>query len=359
MGTCTSCGRRPAAAMLQRHRAIAGRGEVSPGRKIGEHPLCSACITWLRELLVAARHGSPYHGIIAAPRPTASQQAFRDQCHVCFTIAGSGAVLASLETRAGFAPGWPALVLCPSCDTWLAAMASDGRSARGMASREVDGAYGRWLHPNLRDLSIALDVQDAGARRAILQAARAMDVRVVSRPAFPGDRVARFFELPFAEPDAVEAGAWRADIALVPFAHFAHLADALEDGATDWLTLPFTPQQAAAALLRALRHGESPPVFDSDVLLPVAAALDPHQHVLAVQPAQGQDRAELAWLLRRHCRGYDDVVLSPAGNIIVIPRAPESQFQLIASRIGGLLEGRCRITPRRAPSLRHRLDRVG
>ena len=65
---------------------------------------------------------------------------------------------------------------------------------------------------------------------------------------------------------------------------------------------------------------------------------------LRCEPANGTDAFELAWLLKRFSRGYDDVVLAD-GEIVLLPRVQPDQVGAVVARLERLLAGRCRLIP--------------
>ena len=116
------------------------------------------------------------------------------------------------------------------------------------------------------------------------------------------------------------------------------LAHALEAGARCWATIPITPQQLTAALSRASR-GEFGS-WDAETCLPILDADKLDRPVVQCEPLPGVDLFELAWLLKRFSRGYDEVGWHN-GTILVVPRAPSDHVAGVAARLSVLVDGRC------------------
>jgi hypothetical protein len=136
------------------------------------------------------------------------------------------------------------------------------------------------------------------------------------------------------------------------------LVEALAEGATDWLTAPVTPQQVTAALTRVPIRWQKPVEYDPFTALPTVRELPADRPVLVVEPARGVDLFELVWLLRRHSRGYDDLVSNGAGRIVFLPRVRAENVGYIVTRLGMLLDGRCQIAEH-SRYAGHRLDAAG
>lgn len=348
MGPCECCGTgRPAGASLRRRSA---RLDVSgaPARRsyVGEHSLCAPCLLWLSRVVGMARTGDHQRSsLVAVPSPGDRKLLFADQCHVCRVFLEDEGVLADLDRSSPGDAAWPPLLLCPACDAWIASLASDGRSAHGLARRGIDGPYGSWLFPNLRALTVRIDVLDHSARQAIARACETMEISVGAGSPAPATRIVQFVEAgaPFVIDPALSGPS--ATIALVGSGDYHHLRAALDAGATDWLTLPPTPQQVTAALTHILRHGSNPPLLDPATGLAMTFVPPSSQPALMVLPAAHQDRFELAWLLKRLCRGYDELSMLPSGQIVVVPRAPQSALEAVAARLQRVLHGRCSIEP--------------
>ena len=116
------------------------------------------------------------------------------------------------------------------------------------------------------------------------------------------------------------------------------LAQALEAGARSWVTMPLTPQQLTAALSRASR-GESG-AWDAETCLPVINLDGLDRPVVSCLPSPGTDLFELAWLLKRFSRGYDDLCWHN-GSVLIVPRAPTDHVANVAERLAVLVDGRC------------------
>src|SRR5690606_10462059 len=144
---------------------------------------------------------------------------------------------------------------------------------RGDAAREVDGAYGEWLHPNLRVLHVALDIHDVGAAGSIRHACDTMGVEICA-PAEISPGAILFFEVgPQSHRTTPMIAPYAATIAVARLGARAELLEALATGASDWLTAPVTPQQVTAALTRVPSRWQHPATFDPFTALPVCESL--------------------------------------------------------------------------------------
>ncbi len=211
---------------------------------------------------------------------------------------------------------------------------------------------------NLRFLHVATSVRDEGIASAIRDACSAMGVEV-GDPAEVAPGAILFFEVgPGIERPAPGIGPVAASVAVAPLNGRAQLVEALAGGATDWLTAPVTPQQVTAALTRVPSRWQTPVEYDPFTALPTMRELPHERTVLFVEPARGTDLFELVWLLRRHSRGYDELVSCGGGQIAFLPRARPENVTYIATRLALLLRGRCQIVERPSYS-GYRLDAAG
>lgn len=336
--------------------------EPDPSLPVRRHPLCDVCERWLHGLLEEVRSttGRRRVPLLGAPSTGGRLHVFQDQCQVCLAVPqGQGAMIDCVSSDSS-RESWTPLFACPSCDAWVGSLAEDGRSARGEAARAIDGRYGDWPHPNLRELRVTVDVADAGAAATIRNACETMGVQIAARSQLagsvlfaevsPGGSIARMLR------DVADQT--RARIVLAPLGTARELREALAAGASYWLTLPVTPQQVAAGLAQAIRTG---PRFswDEETCLPIASLDDNVRPAIAFSPRRGTDSFSLAWLLRRFARGYDDVV-SNSGQVVLLPRVPPEQVDSVRSRLELALAGRCRavvLTDGRAT--RRRIDLAG
>ena len=352
---CPCCGeRRPAAATMRRRPLRwTTSWQPDPSLWVRRHPLCGPCERWLRGLLdEAAHHKAPQPLVLlGAPSPGGRLRVFEDQCQVCLAVPqGRGTMIDCIPTMGG-RRSWPAFFVCASCDAWIASLAEDGRSARGEVARAIDGAYGNWPHPNLRDLRISFDIADRAAAATIREACVQMGVQVVSGvdalgsvlfvEATPGASVARVVH--------ENAKFVRAVVVLAPLGTECELREGLRAGAANWLTLPLTPQQVTAGLTSTLRRG---PGFhwDEDSCLPVASLEGSERPAIVFAPVGENGAFSIAWLLRRFARGYDDVV-SAACEIVLLPRVPAARVEEVRVRLDLLLAGRARSVVREAAEL--------
>ncbi len=282
---------------------------------------------------------------------------FDDQCQVCYAVPkGRGVVIDCISLGGG--ESWAPFFACAPCAAWVSSLAEDGRSARRQASRTIDGGYGEWPHANLRDLTVNLDITDPVARSTAAESCAAMGVMIAANPV---DASILLVEArpaaPMAENVRIATGAGRTIIVLAHLASEDELRSALAAGASNWLTIPVTPQQIAAALGATLRRGLRHR-WDDATCLPLADLDGFARPGIAFEPV-GISPFTLAWLLRRFARGYDDVVFS-GGEVVLLPRVPAERLDAVRARIELLLAGRCRVAAQ-APGLanRTRLDFAG
>lgn len=297
-------------------------------------PLCSRCARWLHEAIDSARRDMP--GLIGMPATNGRDLLFDDQCRLCRRIADEPRARITCETAAGVPAPFPALSLCAPCDTWLAELAHDGRSAQRRSVRAVDGAYGLWLHPNLRTLRVAVDVAETAARETVLAACAEMGIAAEDWRAMPDPSVL-FLEVPGRSFRATAGGLLAARrVLLAPLTARRDLLAALGPSVADWLTVPLTPQQVTAALTRSRMAGVRPRTWDTRLGLPVIVPSPGFPPALVVEPLGGTDPFEVAWLLKRFARGYDDVG-ALGGAIVLVPRLPRNALDDVARRIARVL----------------------
>ncbi|HNO66746.1 MAG TPA: hypothetical protein PKK39_10400 [Tepidiformaceae bacterium] len=302
-------------------------------------PLCQSCAEWLGGLAVAARRPDGTHRLIGGPSSGNRKLVFEDQCQVCCEMpSGRAAKLAWI------APSGERLEIfaCTGCEAWLTALASDGRTVRGGGDREIDGPYGNWPHPNLRGLHVRLDIEDHATRSLVAETCRAMgmeltadDADILLTQATPGGHAARTVR--------ERRGLDLAAVVLAGLRARRDLAQALEAGARTWVTMPVTPQQLTAALSRATR-GEMG-AWDPETCLPLGDPAKITRPVVVCEPEPGADLFELAWLLKRFARGYDELYWH-GGQVLVVPRTPPEFVATVASRLAVLVDGRCSFSMR-------------
>ena len=321
-----------------------GEWRFDTSRPAGRHPLCTPCQVWLAGVLSEVRETADGPRMYGAPNTNNRLQLFDDQCNICFAIPKGRAAWVDCIAVAPNQQSWPGLFVCEPCDAWIATVANDGQSARGRTERVIDGPYGEWPHPNLRELSVEVEVPGNGARATIFESCLAMGIPV--RTGFHDASGAVLFAETSKPGDVsamVEAAHTRDRVAIVLAAIDAReaLARALSSGAAGWLTVPVTPQQVTAALSGVLRRGLRR-AWDPETCLPIASLVDVVRPGLVFEPAGGVGRFELAWLLRRFSRGYDELAVA-AGHIVLLPKAQPEQMHAVRNRLEELLEGRCDI----------------
>lgn len=337
---------------------------AAPGARPGEEgdapgvqkcPLCDDCARWIVRAAQFARLGRPeLASILGAPVPWADRMARAGECSFCRgRLHRPGAIVEFLPQRgAGEDDPHLQLVLCDACEIWLASLVLDNRSARRVAYRDLDGEYGAFLHPNLRGLEVVVDAEDTVTEDAILQACAGMGI-VAGEEGYgtPILVVEADTEGRATRRVSQSRTRWRAVIVVAPAMARRDLSAALALGASDWVTAPLTPQQLAAALSRAIRIWPAPREWDPETCLPVARIAPEGRPALAAIPSGGVEPFELAWLLRRFARGYDELVVY-GGTIVLFPRATPARIPSIAERLERVLLGRCRFEPFVAPERR-------
>jgi hypothetical protein len=125
------------------------------------------------------------------------------------------------------------------------------------------------------------------------------------------------------------------------------LALSIQAGASDWLTVPLTPQQLTAALARARRKMLTPRAWDSSTCLPQVYLDGNDRPVLRFECETEVDPFAVAWTLRRFSRGYDELGVSQ-GAIVLVLRASARDVPAIAARMRHFVDGSARVT---APEL--------
>lgn len=361
---CPCCGVTRAQAAVLRRRPLRWRGawEPDPAFRVRRHALCDACERWLFGVLSEVR-GQPARqrtALLGVPSTGGRLLVFDDQCQLCFAVPEGRGTMADCVSLVPNGESWPPFFLCAACDAWLASLATDGRSLRGRASRSIDGAYGDWPHPNLRDLRVSIDLTDRDAAEVIRATCAAMGVEIVRGFGALGSVL--FLQV---RSGSAAAAAVRENLAVaaavilvVPLAGATELRDSLGAGAASWLTLPPTPQQVTATLAATLR-GAPRLQWDAASCLPVASLEGHPRPAIVFEPAEHTDRFTLAWLLKRFARGYDDVV-SVGGKVVLVPRVPPERLEEVRVRLEALLEGRSTAAalPALAPFAR-RIDLAG
>ncbi|MEO8539153.1 MAG: hypothetical protein ABI577_05385 [bacterium] len=297
-------------------------------------PLCESCAEWLGGLAAAARTPDGMHRVFGGPSAGNRKLVFEDQCQVCCEMpSGLAARLAWVSPKGERVE----LFACTGCESWLTALASDGRTIRGAGDRDIDGPYGNWPHPNLKGLHVRMDIEDHGARALVAETCRAMGMEITVEAAdilltqaTPSGHAARTIR----ERKGLDLSA----IVLCGLRSRRDLSQALQAGARAWATVPVTPQQLTAALARASR-GESGN-WDLETCLPIIDVSKLDRPVVVCEPLPDVDVFELAWLLKRFSRGYDDLAWHN-GAALIIPRAPTDHVANIATRLRVLIDGRC------------------
>ncbi len=310
-----------------------------------DHPLCGECIEWLAG--VVANLAAPQFArgaLLGSPNAWSRVRVFPDQCQLCKEMLGDDAVLASSVTLSGGTAILPPMLICGACDSWIAGLADDGRSARGEAARAIDGSYGLWPHPNLRNIQIELHIRERGMEQAIRESCAQMGVGIAANGAVPGSVL-------MIEATETDSAAWflrsdqvlrRGRIVLSRLAAEDDLKVCVGLGINDWLTLPVTPQQVSAALALITRQAGLKQRWDAVFALPAIDLRYLARPALAITPAAGVRPFEAAWFVKRVKRGYDDLGVSN-GIMILAPRAPADALERVAERMARALSSRCQV----------------
>ena len=304
--------------------------------------VCEGCARWLAGLVVDARGGGESR-LFGQPGANGRHLVFDDQCAAC----------CESPAERAYAVRWasgPAvrgeLFLCTACARWLLGLARSGRTVRGMGERYLDGAYGAWPHPRLRGMRTWARVRDAGATAVLAAATETMGLEPCEAP---GEADAVLVEAtPSGQARALAASlgpAARRMVVLAAHGCRADVAGALELGAAGWVTVPPTPQQLTAALAR-LARGQAGGAWDPATLLPAADPTGGDRPWLWM-PVPGGDGWELAWLVRRFCRGYDTVAAAEGG-IAVVPVVPPACIGRVRERLQEAVGGAAAIEVRRS-----------
>jgi CheY-like chemotaxis protein len=344
---CSCCGTARKLASILRRRQVREDGRwIAPAPGAAHHPLCGECSEWIEDVIRSVREPSLKPTLFGAPAAGGRSLVFNDQCQLCRELLGASASVIDCVAAPGRRQGWPPLQVCPACERWVASLAEDGRSARGRATRSLDGAYGEWLHPNLRNVRVVACIADAAVAEMVQETCQSMHVdiafegpvepsSVLLLEATPAGQASAFIER--LQPHVL------ATVILAPLAAKADLWSALQAGATDWLTVPTTPQQLTAALVRARRIYTQPPTWDEGTCLPGIAPEYAGKPMLMISPEPGADRFEIAWSLRRFSRGYDELGIYRDA-IVLIPRVAAGTVSGVAERLARVLgPGTCTI----------------
>ncbi|MCC6386920.1 MAG: hypothetical protein IT302_06015 [Dehalococcoidia bacterium] len=324
---CACCGSAEAAFVL----ALRGAAPAADG---WQRALCLECLCWLEHTVGEVRADGDT-GLLASPSGGGRAMVFADQCQVCrVPTAAPLSIVADLPR----AP-WAKLLVCTACAAWVGSLAGAGASARGRSFRVIDGRYGEWPHPNLRSLTVDADIGDFAARAAVETACTKMGVAIERGGSV---LIVEASNSGYARQRTTEDGTRRqATVVLTTIATESDLRGALRAGASDWLTLPVTPQQVSGALTRALR-GQRITSRDDATLLPRIVTLPALPEAILFEALPGTTPFQAAWLCRRFARGYDDLG-AYADTIALFARAPSTDLPLVRERLGGLLRGRVRV----------------
>jgi len=303
---------------------------------------CVDCGTWLAGTLgisAALRPGTVY----GVPAPSGRRVVFNDQCRICRLPVASDASVVAIDASLSRVPPRSNVLLCGACTAWFLAVASDLRSVRGLATRNIDGPYGEVIHGKVGEMTLCVATLDDTTRQLIATVAERMGAQLIDlTPTAMDAQTVLVVEL--ARPSDPVDWQWHPGqvIALVPEALRGRLPEVATARRADWITLPATPQQVAHALLRTSRFGQGLP-RDSTTGLPIALEPEVGSPMLAVRPRAGADPQLVAWRLKRYARGYDEIAVTTEGVLVVVPRCEPGLVPTVASRLDGLLGDLARV----------------
>lgn len=333
---CPSCGRAVKAPwrLAVQPMRLYRRWRTDGARSASEYWLCEPCSEWLGGLVASARGGAGQGAVLGSPSARGRRLVFDDQCQVCCEVPSGRAATIAWVSPAGRRL---AVFACAGCEAWIVSLATDGRTVRGEAGREIDGAYGLWPHPNFRGFSVRVLVEDAAARNLVIETCSQMGMTPTTGPA---DVTVVEATPRGSAVHALRTGAGgrRGTVVLAGLGARRDLAAALDAGGDSWLTVPVTPQQVTAGLAAALNPNRLR-AWDPATCLPIADGAALERPAVVFTPAAGADPFEVGWLLRRFARGYDGVEWLD-GEVLVTPKVPASGLARVAARLRLLLEGR-------------------
>ncbi len=313
-------------------------------------PLCVECAEWLGGLVAVARGERPAPALFGSPASGTRRLVFDDQCHICFELPyGRAAKVAWIDPEGRKLE----MFACDACEAWIASLASDGHTVRGRGDRQIDGPYGYWPHPNLRGITVGFDIADAATLAVVRETCAAMGMADVPS----GERIRVVEAVRHGRRESAERPP--AVVVLAGPRSRRELLAALESGAAAWSTIPVTPQQLTACFAAVLRAGP-PPSWDPASCLAVSLPAETPRASILCHPESGVEPWDVAWLLRRFCRGYDHLAWVN-DQIVLVPRAGADLIEAIAARLRPLLAGRAtlEVVPAAEMPVHRRLDVAG
>ena len=121
-------------------------------------------------------------------------------------------------------------------------------------------------------------------------------------------------------------------------------------GASDWLTIPFTPQQLVGALQRAAVALEAPVLWDLGTCVPRFTTWRQQDRLSKLSRDGNVDPLVVAWSLRRFTRGYDDLAIVD-GKLLLLPFARSEHLWFIIERLTVMMGERAMLLPYEPPQL--------
>ncbi len=232
------------------------------------------------------------------------------------------------------------LRLCTACHGWWLSLLQDPSFMNGTGSREGEGNLGGWrsiphgdavfAHLGRRDEMILAMTMEADGRRArrIAPATRLQEHEFGFVRAGRADRATKFIvSLP------VEV---RGRFAVVTQADQIQDAEgALKRGAREVLSSPLSPQQIVGAGVRsfaAASPGRDPESGLLQLGSPLVVYGMPHSEI-RVSPRNGTGPLEVVLLVRKFVRGWDEIGVDGAGNIVLRLYAEKADLAPILARL--------------------------
>lgn len=350
---CSSChiDKELASVIWRRQNATAAEA-TSASAPREQFPLCRGCSAWIAKTAKVARRnrGGDEDSTVAGPLGLPLRESER-RCAFCRAELGASlSVIGFLQSASEDGAPITTTRLCPSCDQWLINLIVDSRSARNVASRKAEGVYGSVLHPNLDGIQVGFAVRSENVEASLRASCAQLGLTVAPNAIETGLSV--LFVEASDEGAAREAtlgsspGAKVIVLARVEAA--SELREAIKAGASDWITIPFTPQQLVGALQRVAANRRERVRWELDACVPQVHHLETTRPVIAAIQEPGVDPQLVAWSLRRFARGYDDIVMLN-GRLLLLPLARPEHLWNIIERLTVVMGERATLLPYDAP----------
>ncbi|MCK9517830.1 MAG: hypothetical protein M0R74_02205 [Dehalococcoidia bacterium] len=309
--------------------------------------LCARCLPRLAGVLQVAAAGRPTIGVLGLPAAAAEQHVREHACEFCRAPLSVAAevvevIPAPCRSRERSSATLRQHRLCHACAAWTRSILHDPSAITGAGTRAGEGPLGHWHRAPLanvvatallpRDAFVVRQgVADAGGRSAVLQVDDASRIAHAGHVTFvAASRLGRAGRLVALLPRELR----RHVIVVARFDCLADAVEALRLGAGDLLASPLSPQQVVGALERVAQP-DGP--RDHATGLPVLVETD--APFLRFHTVPGVSVIETALLVRRFVRGYDEVGLNEAGEVVARLRCPAGHLPAAAARLRVVLEG--------------------